>query len=87
MIAIDWSSTQLMTNKEDKNGRLIGGVDLTDGILRHGELNAIKCLAWASCQIRKIAGAHAPGMPGTFSPSLQACDPDMHHGTCVTHVP
>ena len=23
---------------------------------------------WASCQIRKIAGAHAPGMPGTFSP-------------------
>ena len=42
---------------------------------------------WASCQIRKIAGAHAPGMPGTFSPSLQACDPDMHHGTCVTHVP
>ena len=42
---------------------------------------------WASCQIRKIAGAHAPGMSGTFSPSLQACDPDMHHGTCVTHVP
>ena len=40
--------------------------------------------SWASCQIRKIAGAHAPG---TFSPSLQACDPDMHHGTCVTHVP
>ena len=24
--------------------------------------------AWASCQIRKIASAHAPGMPGTFSP-------------------
>ena len=30
--------------------------------------------------------AHAPGMPGTFSPSLQVSDPDMHHGTCVTHV-
>ena len=43
--------------------------------------------AWASCQIRKIAGAHAPGMPGTFSPSPQVSDPDMHHGTCVTHVP
>ena len=42
---------------------------------------------WASCQIRKIAGAHAPGMPGTFSPSPQLNDPDMHHGTCVTHVP
>ena len=43
--------------------------------------------AWASCQIRKIACAHAPGMPGTFSPSPQVSDPDMHHGTCVTHVP
>ena len=44
-------------------------------------------MAWASCQIRKIAGAHAPGMPGTFSPSPPVSDPDMHHGTCVTHVP
>ena len=35
----------------------------------------------------KIAGAHAPGMPGTFSPSSGTSDPDMHHGTCVTHVP
>ena len=25
-------------------------------------------MAWASYQIRKIAVAHAPGMPGTFSP-------------------
>ena len=41
----------------------------------------------ASCQIRKIAGAHASGMPGTISPSSQVSDPDMHHGTCVTHVP
>ena len=30
---------------------------------------------------------HAPGMPGTLSPSPRASDPDMHHGTCVTHVP
>ena len=43
--------------------------------------------AWASCQIRKFAGAHAPGMPGTCSPSPQVSDPDMHQGTCVTHVP
>ena len=42
---------------------------------------------WASCQIRKIAGAHGPVMPGTFPPSSQVSDPDMHHGTCVTHVP
>ena len=35
----------------------------------------------------KLRVAHAPGMPGTFSPSQQVSDPDMHHGTCVTHVP
>ena len=44
-------------------------------------------MLWASCQIRKIAVAHAPGMPGTFSPPPRVSDPDMHHGTCVTHVP
>ena len=26
-------------------------------------------------------------MPGTFSPSPRVSDPDMHHGTYVTHVP
>ena len=31
--------------------------------------------------------AHAPGMPGTFSPPSRFSDPDMHHGTCVTHMP
>ena len=31
--------------------------------------------------------AHAPGMPGTFSPPSWISDSDMHHGTCVTHVP
>ena len=31
--------------------------------------------------------AHAPGMPGKFSPPPRFSDPDMHHGTCVTHVP
>ena len=41
----------------------------------------------ASCQIRKIAGAHAPSMPTTFSLPPRVRDPDMHHGTCVTHVP
>ena len=47
----------------------------------------IAYVTWASCQIRKIASAHAPGMPGTFSPPPRVSDPDMHHGTCVTHVP
>ena len=44
-------------------------------------------IAWASCQIRKITGVHAPRMPGTFSPPPRVSDPDMHHDTCVTHVP
>ena len=44
-------------------------------------------MAWASCQIRNIAVAHAPGMPATFSPPPRVKDHDMHHGTCVTHVP
>ena len=35
----------------------------------------------------KLRAVHAPGMPGTFSPSTRVSDPDMHHGTCVTHVP
>ena len=26
-------------------------------------------------------------MPGTFSPPSRVSDTDMHHGTCVTHVP
>ena len=29
--------------------------------------------------------AHAPGMPGSFPPPPRVSDPDMHHGTCVTH--
>ena len=35
----------------------------------------------------KLRVAHAPGMPGTSSPPPRVSDPDMHHGTCVTHVP
>ena len=38
---------------------------------------------WASCQIRKIAGCACAGI----SPPPWVSDPDMHHGTCVTHVP
>ena len=41
----------------------------------------------------KLRVAHAPGMPRTFPPAAEiqrkprVSDPDMHHGTCVTHVP
>ena len=35
----------------------------------------------------KLRVAHALGMPGTCPPSPRVNDPDMHYGTCVTHVP
>ena len=35
----------------------------------------------------KLRVAHVPGMLGKFSPPPRVSDPDMHHGTCVTHVP
>ena len=35
----------------------------------------------------KLRVVYVPGMPGTFSPPLRVSDPDMHHGTCVTHGP
>ena len=31
--------------------------------------------------------AHTPRIPGTLSPRPQVSDPEMHHGTWVTHVP
>ena len=31
--------------------------------------------------------AHAPRMPGTFSPPPRVIDPNRYHGTCVIHVP
>ena len=35
----------------------------------------------------KLRVAPAPVMPGTFPPPPRVTDPDMHHGTWVTHVP
>ena len=48
---------------------------------------------WASYQIRKIAGCACAGNVGNVFPTRRlqrkplVNDPDMHHGTCVTHVP
>ena len=50
-------------------------------------------IAWASYQIRKIAGCACAGNAGNVSPRRRlqrktlVSDPVMHHGTCVTHVP
>ena len=40
------------------------------------------CLPWASCQICACAGNAENVFPATA-----VNDPDMHHGTCMTHVP
>ena len=50
--------------------------------------NCIRCFStWAFCQIRKWRVVQEPGMLGTsFSPPWVS-DPNIHHGTCVTHVP
>ena len=48
---------------------------------------------WASYQIRKIAGCACAGNVGIVFPHPRfqgkplVSDPDMHHCTCVTHVP
>ena len=48
---------------------------------------------WASFQIRKVVGCACAGNAGNVFPRdrLQrkplVSDPNMHHGTCVTHVP
>ena len=55
-------------------------------------------VAWHSWRLKSTANgplakyvkwrvAHPPGMPGTFSPTPRVSDSNMHHGTCVTHVP
>ena len=40
-------------------------------------------LPWHGPLVRyvKLRVAHAPGMPGTFSPPPRVSDPDMHHST------
>ena len=43
--------------------------------------------AWASCQICKFTDCACAGNVGNVSSPARVSDPDMHHGTCVTHVP
>ena len=44
-------------------------------------------VVWASYQIRKITGCACAGNAGNVSLAPRVSDPDIHHGTCVTHVP
>ena len=49
----------------------------------HIQENTLKDLIHDAILVRE----NGPGMPGMFSPPPRVSDPDMHHGTCVTHVP
>ena len=73
-----------------------GGVkNASHGTAMHGHIYVKKEMShsWASYQIRKIAGCAYAGIAGNVFPRLRlqrkplVSDPDMHHGTCVTHVP
>ena len=47
----------------------------------------ILCSVLASCQICKTAGCACAGNTGKVSPPPRFSNPDMHLGTCATHVP
>ena len=65
---------------------------LTSPWWAEGQLENVPA-AWASYQIRKIAGCACAGNAGNVFPCRRfqikplVSDPGMHHGTCVTHVP
>ena len=42
---------------------------------------------WASYQIRTITGCACAGNAGNVFPLPRVNDPDVHHGTCMAHVP
>ena len=44
-------------------------------------------LEWASYQIRKITSCACTENAKNVSPQPRLNDPDMHHGTCLTHAP
>ena len=48
---------------------------------------SILYVPWASCQIPKIVCRACAGNAGNVLPPPRFSDPDMHHGTCVTHAP
>ena len=55
-------------------------------ILKATALRIGRTCPWTSYQIRRIAGCACAGNAGNVFPP-RVSDPDLHHGTCVTHVP
>ena len=72
---------------------LAPSIVLTNQILDYAQVPTFAILAWASYQIRNIAGCACAGNAKSVFPRhrLQrkplVSDLAMHHDTCVTHVP
>ena len=79
-----------MSNRLRSNSLCYLGPSSNGCFLRSSAVITRSSITWYcthhSWQIRKMRVAHAPGMPGTFSPPPRFSDSDMHHGTCVTYV-
>ena len=76
-----WSISDCQTNDFDKLNRVM--INQTHDFI----LTVMYAYYGLLARYVKLRFAHASGMPGTFSPPPGVSDPDMHHGTCVTHVP
>ena len=92
--------TEAQQNKAQQNWvRILWNISQTSGLLNRQFSFWIQIRCTLNCprtslfrygslaRYVKLRVAHAPGMPGTFSPPPQFRDPEMHHGTCVSRVP
>ena len=77
----DGSCSNLSNRRTYKNSLLIVEYNEVSNFILSRQMQ------WPLARYAKLRVVHAPGMPGTFSPPPRVRCPDMHHGTCVTHVP
>ena len=77
---------QVWYSSRHRNGSVLGDYNVMqlDGM---GWIDSNLVLHGPLTRYAKLRVARALGMSGTFSPPLQVSDPDIHHGTRVTHVP
>ena len=77
------------SDKDDAIVVRIHGTVFADFRDRHQEFLTmqVRLFHWPLTRYVKLRVVDALWMPGTFSPPPLVSDPDMHHGTCVTHVP
>ena len=73
----EFITSAILNNDSLTFGQLASETVSTSVQMHHGPL--ARCV--------KFRVAHAPGVSGTFSAHPRVGDPDIHHGTCVTHVP